>query len=647
MADENRKFTEEIEKQVADRVITNEFNTAKRNRKNDIDDFESYISLLDSVREPKQYDWMSDIRIPEFISHVLTQASIDANQYFQNRDYVEAYLEDEGDEALANSGASKELINRTLNQRHLHHYSKYMRGKVTNNLVGQVYAKCWWEQKTKEEVVGTEIVPEILDIDIDGNPLEDLDQQIPAFQEVEQDVVKEIPLVDRFNYDILDSRNVFTDNKYTYTLQDKDYVFIRSEQSKSDLLAKQEEMNYFNLELLDDLNVSGETETSKETYNKDKKEEKVALPISEPLDILERFGRFWSIVEARDEEGNPTEIKPGIDELGQIKDGAVLIETIITHATKNHKSVLIRYQPTPYIDAKGNPYKPIIRGLCYIHPTNDGGIGDGKHIKELQLALDDTFNVSNDRVMLATLPTMVVDRAEAEDNPEIYIEPGHKIPLERPKENFKELGISDNIQGAMQQAAFIKNQMQQVDAIFPNTMGDVPGLASTTATAVAGAETRSNMRANYKSLTFENTFLSELYWMIMQMTWTFAKPDTGVVLMGDKVGDFDPAKDYFFKPVSSSIEPEYSKQNKIKLWSTIFAQMANIPHPDIIKPLNYVMSQMFALMGDEFVNFSDKFLDPNKPLQDQAAQGEQQGFPTSNQAGVPQGVLEQSARENV
>ena len=43
---------------------------------------------------------MSDIRIPEFISHVLTQASIDANQYFSTKDFVEVYLEDDSDDAV-------------------------------------------------------------------------------------------------------------------------------------------------------------------------------------------------------------------------------------------------------------------------------------------------------------------------------------------------------------------------------------------------------------------------------------------------------------------------------------------------------------------------------------------------------------------
>ena len=230
-----------------------------------------------------------------------------------------------------------------------------------------------------------------------------------------------------------------------------------------------------------------------------------------------------------------------MDENGKPVKGAELLEVIVTFAVSDNSKTLIRYQVTPYLDFAGVPYMPLIRGICYIHPTNDAGMGDGKHVKELQIALDDTFNISNDRVMLATLPTLKVKRYEAEDNPEIYIEPGHKIPLEDPKNDLEELTISSDIGGAMSQMDMLIGKMQQVDAIQPPSMGQT-GLASTSATAVAGADQGTDMRSNYKSLTFENTFLTELYWMILNMTWTFAHPDTGEKLMGDKVVDFHPER---------------------------------------------------------------------------------------------------------
>ena len=62
----------------------------------------------------------------------------------------------------------------------------------------------------------------------------------------------------------------------------------------------------------------------------------------------------------------------------------------------------------------------------------------------------------------------------------------------------------------------------------------------------------------------ENTFDIELYNFILQMTYQFAKPTTGLKLMGEKVYDFDITRGYWFKPLSQSIETEYSKGAKLQ-----------------------------------------------------------------------------------
>jgi len=629
------KISENIEKQLAEHIIYNEFKTAKANKTTENQEFESVIDLLDSVRESKQYEWMSDIRIPEFISHVLTQASLDAEQYFQTRDFVEVYVEDESPEAVASAEATKELLNRTLNQRHLYHYAKYMRAKIINNTAGRVYARCWWEQKTKKEVIGYDLV------ESEG-------------EFVEKPVEETKVLIDRFNYDVIDPRNVFTDNKYCYSLQQKDWIFIRSEKTYEQLLTDQQEMGYINLDRVKELlkKSTAETTTSKETYNdgygvSQTKQTKEERPVNKYFDVVERYGKYWCVTVEKGEDGEPLVVKPGLDENGLPVEHAELFETIITFAVKDDKAVLIRFQKTPYIDMYGEPYRPLLRGLCYIHPTYDGGLGDGKYVKELQLAIDDTFNISNDRVMLATFPVLKTKRYEAEENPEIYIEPGHKIPLENPKEDLAELQIDSDIGGALNQMALLIKQMEKVDAIFPGTQGDVPGLASTTATAVAGAEQKSNTRANYKSMTFENTFLTDLYWMIQQMAWAFAKPETGEKLMGQKVMDFNPELTYFYKPVSQAIESEQSKRNKIQMWSQLFGQVLNLQHPDTVKILNYILSKMFTYMGDEFVSFGNTLLNPEIPVTQQGQgvppEKGQQEVPT-NQTGLPQSALEVGAR---
>jgi len=640
-------ISKEMNDKLASQIIDDEFNTVEGNNDSDNDEFEEFMDLFNSERQRKDYDWMSDIRIPEFASHMLTQSSLDVDQYFSTRDFVEVYIEDEGDEAKANAEASKELINRTLNQRGLYHYSKYVRGKSLSNMAGKVYALCNWEQKLERRQVGTEPRIEELDVDELGDPIIDLDFQVPAVRVTQEPVYADVPVVDRFNYEILDQRNVFTDNKYAYTLQEKDFVIIRSETSLEKLEADKERMGYINLDMVGKVEPDSETETSQDSYNKEDQDQKPQNPVEKKYDLLQRFGKYWCKVTERDENTNqPLEVEPGIDKDGNFMEGAELLETIITFVKNGSTRVAIRFQLTPYVDAEGNPYRPILRGLCYIHPSEDGGVGDGKYSKELQIAIDDSFNIGQDRVMMATMPTMKGKRDSIENNATVRFEPNHVIELEN-VDDLTEFKLSDNIQGTLNQINTLSNSMDKVTSIFPSTMGQLPGFASTTATAVAGAEQRTNIRTNYKSLTFENTFLSELYWMIQQMTFTFAKPETGQKLMGDKVFNFDPSKNYYYKPVSASIETEQSKQMKVGKWQQMLSSVIQIQHPDAVKMANHIMTQIAALLGDEYVNFADNLLNPEQPI-DQSGAGSQeavQGQVASNQFGIPQSTGETQTRE--
>ncbi|MCK5611360.1 hypothetical protein KAR91_56340 [Candidatus Pacearchaeota archaeon] len=620
MAD--HKYGKKIENQMASIVVDSEYRVSKQNNSVPDTEFESYVDLFDAARAEKEYDWMSDISLPEFPSHMLTQSSIDVSQYFQSRDFVEAYLQDGSDEAKAAADAAKECVNRTLNQKHIHHYQKYVRGKLINHLVGHVYMECWWEQELKNKVVGQDI--EIVE-----------DEETGEFVEREVDVEREVPVIDRFNYDIHDPRNVFTDNNYVYTIQDNDYVIIRSEKTYFDLKAEETRAGYFNLDAVKELRVDGQTETKKDT-NKDDK----VIPDKTPnksFDVLKRYGKFWCDVIERDEEGEPTEVKPGIDDSGEPLDGAELHEVIITYVMNKSDNILIGFNLTPYADHNGMPYRPLIRGLCYIHPTESNGVGDGKYASEVQIALDDTFNISNDRVMMATLPTIKTKKFSSEDNDSLYFAPGHRMEVEN-IDDVQEFKMSDNVAGAMNQMQMLMGKMQQVTSIYPTTMGQTPAEASTTATAVAGAESRTDMRTNYKSMTFENTALTELYHMILQMTNAFAHPETGEKLMGEKVYDFDPSLDYFYKPVSASIETEQSKSLKVRNWNQVGQMVAGIGHPDTVTLMNYVLSQVFTNMGDEYANFGDKLLNPETPIQQGPAGAEgaeipNMGAETSNQNG--------------
>jgi len=640
----NHEFDERVEALLASNLLTGEYETYKGFSRQDNEDYETYVALLDADRPEKEYDWMSDISIPEFAAHILTQSSLDVAQYFQTRDFVECYIEDEEEQSIRSAAASKELINRTLNQNHLYHYFKFVRGKLNNNLSGRVYAECWWEQETRQDIVGITSRREELDYDIYGNDIVDKEIQVPATKIVEEPQYGRVPVIDRFNYEILDPRNVVTDNKYVYSLQQKDFIYIRSEKTLTDLKKAKAKEGYINLHLLEEKKGTEQTETARETRDKEKNKPSPAFTGEKPFDIYKRYGKYWAIVQERAEDQYPIKIKPGIDSDGKPMSNAELIEMIMVFAKAGGHSTLIAFHPTPYVDAVGTPYKPVIRGLCYIHPSRDGGMGDGKYARELQKGIDDTFNVGNDRVMLATLPTMKGKRYVTEDNSSIRIEPEHVIELENPKEDLVEMEISDNIQGAMGQIAVLSTKMDQVMSIYPTTMGDLPGRASTTATAVVGAQGQASNRTNYKSMTFEHTFLHELYWMIEQMTFTFAYPQTGIKLMGKKVYDFNPILDYTFKPLSQSIESEQSKMAKLRMWQQIFAIAVQTGKANTI---NYVFAKMCELMGDEFVNFAEAFLATDIEPKGQGGAEGQPGMEGSatNQYQMPMSPQEGGARE--
>jgi len=643
------EFDENVEKAIINKLAVGEYETHKMQSQQDNEDFETYVALLDADRPEKEQEWRSDISIPEFASHVLTQSSLDVAQYFQTHDFVECYCEDEDEQSLLAAQANKELINRTLNRRDLYHFFKFIRSKTTNNLKGSVWAECRWRQETRDDVIGVKRTVEELETDILGFPLTDRETQMPATRIVEEKVYGKVPLIDQFEYDILDPRNVVTDNKYVYSAQDKDFVYVRRTRTLEELKRDADVEGYFNLHLLEDVTPTEQTETDRETIDKDKP--RGATPNftgQKRFDVYKRYGKYWAIVKERDEDGYPRKVKPGLDANGNIRKQAEWIELIQVFAKSGTNRTLIAFHPTPYRDHNGVPYKALIRGLCYVHPTRDNGMGDGQFARELQKGIDDTFNISNDRVSLATLPTFKGKRYVTEDNNTTFIEPEHVIELQDPEKDLIELQVSDNIQGALNQIQVLTTKMDQVMAIFPTTMGDMPGKASTTATAVVGAEGKVSGRTNYKAMTFEYTFLTELYWMITQMTYRFAFPETGEKLMGRKVVDFDPTRDYTYKPLSQSIESEQSKMAKIRMWQQVAQMVVQIQHPDTVNMLNYCFGEICKLMGDEYVNFAEAFLGTDVAIQSSRQMGSQaegmEGTPT-NQNMVPMTGQEAYARE--
>ena len=631
------QFGESIEAKVTGQIVE-EFQTAKRNQKNSFDDFEKVIDILECERTEKDYEWLSDISIPEYASIYNTEASQWANQYFPSRDFVDVYLDGETELSKKKAFAAKSFINSMLNVRKMYHYQKYMKARSINSTYGCVYAVCSWKQRIRQKEV-FEPQKVLAGYEEDGRPVY-ATKIVPRIEEIVEE--------DRFHYEVPDPRNVFTDSSYVYSVQEKEWVIIRAEMSYEQLVASSADNGYINLDELKKISVGEDTQSNKLARGQEREKDKSQL---KRFDILERFGLIWAIVEERDEDGYPVKMKPAYNDRGEIDESAELVESIVTVAIYGNTSTLIRFQPTPFRTSKNVPFRPIIRGLNYIHATKDVGMSDGKYARELQVAINDTLNLSNDRVKLATMPTLKVRRHAMEDNDSIYFEPEHMMMVDNP-DDITEFRISDNIQGALMQAQMLIGKMQQVSSVYPTTMGDLPRMATTTATAVQGASNQNSLRSNYKALTFEYTFLVEFYWVMLQMGYQFMHPKTAIAIMGENAQFFDPEADYHYQPVSSNIEVEYNKAQKVRNIDQIIGRLSGLVKimPGTIFVIMKLLEMQFELLGQEqqtvvplLRKIIEMGINKDEPQGEQIA--DQEPIQTSNQYGVPVGGLEQQARE--
>jgi len=143
-------YSNPIEQNVTKRV-REEYETAKQNQQTDFDDFEQIIDQLECKRTEKDYEWLSDVFIPEYPSIHLTEASQWANQYFPTRDFVDVYLDGETEKSKKKANAAKQFINSMLNIKDVYHYQKYMRARGINSTFGCVYAVCSWVQNIRQQ----------------------------------------------------------------------------------------------------------------------------------------------------------------------------------------------------------------------------------------------------------------------------------------------------------------------------------------------------------------------------------------------------------------------------------------------------------------------------------------------------------------
>ena len=660
-------FNENIENIVTKQVIDNEWDQNERSLDNL--DFQSLIDMLELKRNEKDYDWMSDIMPPILVSFMNTDASMWSNQYFQTRDFCEVKLDGTGPMHEEICRAAKKVLNSTLNRRKLYFYQKYIRARLINALRGHVYLVCWWEKRIEQVNTGqVKQIPETLDIDVEGKALPENWQDMgiqPAVRLREEPITEKRIVYDHFNCDVVDPRNIRTDNSYCYSAQDKPWITIRRSTTIQKLKKLGKKNGYFNLDIVAEMCKNPQqTDSSRETVDAgEPTQSNTSHSITSELDVFIRFGVMWVKITKTDSDGYPEEIKPGYDELGEPLKDAELIETISETAYVGSNKVLIRFQHCPFEDPLGDIYRPIIRGLCYIHPTKDTGLSSGKNLKEIQTATADNFNMGMDRVKMATLPTLAAGGSfQDEDYDDIRFEPGYVIPVKgNPKDELMEFKISDNVQGMNEANGTIAGWAQQAEAIFPTTMGDLPGKASTTATAVAGGESRTNLRGNYKSLTIENTLLQELYAIILYMTYQFAEQETLEKMCGKEDAQyFDPKQDYSYSPVSSNIEQEYNKNKKIQNYDQNVGRLSGLVQsiPELVPIIAHMEQRILELQGDEFQDVG-KMIEALAKAKVRNKEGEEIGgggsspqvadqpeTPTSNQTGNPMSMQESQVRMN-
>ncbi len=638
------EINERIEQILKSIIIDDEYTTSKTNSRVDNADYEAILNMVEGIRSEKNAQWMSDINIPLIVSHILTDAA-NWTSYFQTRDFVEVYLEGEpGDKPK--TMATKRLINKTLNMKDVYHFHKFMRLRTINWINGNAIALCFWEQEIK--TIEVEQPPKLIEVTrvVNGELVSDVIEEPVPPKKIEKIIT------DRFNYEPLDPRNVFMSPEYCYSAQHKRYIIVRSEKIYDDLKQDENRFGYFNLDKVKDSITLEAPESAEETYNQNDNKARASKTPCQSFDVLDRYGKIWAIVTKRDDEGIPIEISPGYDETGGIKAAAELIHCICSFATPGGKSILIRFQPSPFIDAVGRPYLPFVRSWCYLHPSKDVGLSDGKNLREIQIGINDTFNMSNDAVMMETQPTLVGRKSSLEDNPTVRQEPGHIIELEDPSNDLQQLKFRANISGAWTQINSLLTFASQTDAIFPGTMGGISGGSGTTATEFAGADTQSNKRFSLKTLTFEYTWLTEFYWVINQMTWRFARPETAMKLMGDLAYDFDPNCDYTYVPLSQSLESEHNKLRKVGVYDQMIGRLvglANIFPQEISKLIAEIVGRQMVLMGNEYQDIAGILsqLASARPQQGEGAtsiadKGGQ--IPASNQKSIPMSSIEMNTR---
>lgn len=623
--------------------------------------FEDYYDMVHCKRASKPNEWESDICLPEFTSRLLAQIGNFVAKYFSSRDYVETDEDTEDPAVIRESKAAKNLLNTLLNDKNAYYFQKVVRLLMFVWPSGWGVIKGSYRQEVERYQVGSKSRSEAA-IDAEGNYLatdggiyEDPMLQTPQMNEIKEPVYDTRVLVDRPEFDVYPNQNVYLSPEYAYSLRDKDYVVFENDDKTIDELRS--DGGYFNLDLLEDkFNAKDQPQGGQKTYNKDGKFKQVPNLGTIKLRILEWWRKYPVVVKQRDDLGKIVDYEIGIDEQGNMKDGAELVECILTTASpigvagkSDNQVELIRFEISRHSS------RPMTRFLCYVDAINDSGFGDGELNRELQTGIDDNFNLGNFRTKLATTPAFKGRRFSGIPD-KIKVGPEEAILVDGDPNDLQELTIADNIQGTMLQNSMLSSRMDYAMATGPQTMGTSPENRET-ATQASIVSQRAEIRIGMKTTNLEFIGFTEFYDMILTLCNDFMLPQTLEKLIGEDAYNYNPKRMNRFRPVSQALETEETKGFKMRQIDQIMGRVVNFPNPKTPLVLNYLLGMWLEAAGKNFKHFK-KFMfsediqantlyqlatGGQAPGLQPAATGATGGGP-SNQMGMQQSGAEQNTR---
>jgi hypothetical protein len=657
------KSDSDIAEDVQQAMIANlnaDFAVADENMKIVNKGFDDYYDMVHCRRAEKSNDWESDICLPEFTSRLLTQIGNFMAKYFGSRDYVETDEDTEDPKVVEESKAAKTLLNTLLNDKNAYYFQKIVRLLMFVWPSGWGVIKGSYRQKVEQYQVGNKSRSEAV-VDEEGNYLatdggiyEDTMLQTPQMNEIQEPIYDIRVIEDKPEFDLYPNQNVYFSPEYAYSLKTKDYVVFENDDKTLDELRL--EGGYFNLDLLEDkLGDHAQQQGGGKTYNKDGDFKQVPNLGTIKLRLLEWWRKYPVVVKQRDENGKVVDYEIGIDSDGNQKEDAELVECILTTASPvattdtNTQHELIGFEVSKHSS------RPMVRFLCYVDAINDSGFGDGELTRELQIGIDDNFNLGNFRTKLATTPAFK-GRKFSGIPERIKVGPEEAILVDGDPSDLQELQISDNIQGTMVQNSMLSSRMDFAMATGPQTMGASPENRET-ATQASIVSQRAEIRIGMKTTNLEFIGFTEFYDMILTLCNDFMLPQTLENLIGDAAYNYNPRRVNKFRPVSQALETEESKRYMMRTIDQIIGRIVNFPNPKTPLALNYLLGMFLEAAGKNFKHFK-KFMfsediEANTLYQlatgGQAAglQPPQTGAPgggPSNQMGMPQSAAEQNTR---